>query len=554
MTAFDQMTISAQNLRRRWPYTYALFIGILGLLVLVRLFAQQATPVDLSTLLLFTVTALIVSYFKVPICRTNPEHLLDGPSRLTALCDVELALDGAILLGATLVGGPAFGGWVAFVTELVMPMVPMPWEPPVSIDLAQPTSDGPNPSPLPSKDPPAERRPAKHSAPDAPRTLDKANALWRRLASFRQRPPSLPSRSHRQHIPCGWRTSALDNVAIGLLNGGRNVVAVGASWLAYRAMGGTIAPTTVDTPLALALIVLCVVYTFALKLCLWPALVLQGVPPLQALESQITPSTLMIELLPLPTALLVSATFVELGWLFFLILASVFIGLGAVMRQMLETIRTMRQQMDILSFTQRVRQAIIDTPQEVDDLCALAYPLCTEIAQSYKFELGLHDRTLTHVHIRVAVDDCLSLPPMRIPVTPLWAWLSERQEPLLVKTEAQFAALPFTLPPLGKGKAPRSAMFVPLPRPSQQQQMFSIRARRGSTDKANSGEPLANDLRKAVRHSAPHPAEHPLGAIVLQSPYPNAFSAQDVTRIAVIAEQLGSAIQKTRPADARASS
>ena len=56
-----------RGIRHRLAYLYAILTGIIGLFILVRLFMQQTLSIDLETLLAFSLTAVIVSYFRVPL-------------------------------------------------------------------------------------------------------------------------------------------------------------------------------------------------------------------------------------------------------------------------------------------------------------------------------------------------------------------------------------------------------------------------------------------------------------------------------------------------------
>ena len=435
--------MTTQGVHRRWSYIYALLIGVLGMITLTYLFARQAQPVDRATLLLFTVVAVVVSYFKVPI---NGE-------------EVSLSLGGAVLLGATLVGGAALGGWAAFITGLV-----------TSIEA-----------------------------------IDRVS-VWRLYPFSTQRPA---------HIR--W----IDRTATALLNSGRNVIAVAVAWWAYQGMGGRPSPVAMDPALPVALIVMCVVYTLVRTLVSCPAQILRSATPLRELANVANATALLAELVPLPVSLLISSTFVALGWSFFLILALTFIGTGAVMRHMLDSIRAVREQITALSFGNQIREAITGTPREVHALCTLAYELVRENVPSAKFEMGLYDPALAHVNMQIAVHDGQELPPMRVPLTPLWQWLSELEEPVLVRRPEDFDSQILPLPPIrpGIGDAkplePQSAMFLSLPRISDEQE--------------------------EIEAVAP-----PLGAMVLQSPRPNAFGPQDMAQVAIIGQQVGIAIQRTQ--------
>jgi hypothetical protein len=469
--------------RRRWFHIYALLTGVLGVSILALLFVHQDTPLDLPALLLFTLVALIVSYFKIPIGRR----------------DIELGLDGAVLLGATLVGGAAFGGWTAFVTGLIP--------------------------------------------------------------------------SFRPHMR--W----VDRSATALLDSGRKVIAVSVAWLAYQGMGGRLSPI-VDTQEALALIVLCTVY--GVLHCLWsvPARRLESAPSRQTLGSLIDLTTLMVELLPLPIALLISVTFVRLGLSSFLVLALVFIGLSAVMRRMQETMNGLQAQIDALTLADRLQQAITDCPRQVDALCALGYDFCTHVVATPRFEIGLFESVAartkiasgqetedplslptpsspTHVRIPVSVDGSARLPAMRIPITPQWLWLSERREPYLGESEAHLARLPFALPPIERTHEIRSALLVPLQHTSPREDLSPEAVAPPGTQATDTreAEPKAVGRQATEGQAAAGPAAKgpqnglscaSFGAIVVGSPHPNAFSPRDARHIVLIADRLSTAILKAQ--------
>jgi hypothetical protein len=458
---------------QHWTYLYALFSGLLGMIILLRLFACQAMPVDLPTLLVFSSLSLIVAYFAVP---------LSGQA-------VELGFDGPLLLGAALIGGPAFGGWTAFITGLAAAIKPTnlfaaPFQPPIAQAVL--------PAPL----------------------LTPASLIYRRR-----------------------EVRGVDRAAAALLASGRNVMAVSLAWWAYAGVGGKTAPAAVDTSLALALIVFFVIY--ALLRCLWllPLRILQSPAPRQVWAAMVEPATLAIELAPLPTAFLIATTYLQLGWSSFLVLALVFTGVGAVMQQMHQEINRASRQIDVLNLALQVQQAVLYAPLQVSELCALAYRLCAQSVPLAKFEMGLYESALgseidptpgayaiDHVHLQVATDGATVMPPMRIPLTPLWSWLSEQRAPLLVESREQLEALPFDLPPLEQKHPPQSAILIPLLR----------------LPLASPGQPQAAD----GEPDAPLPPA--LGGIVIQSPHKNAYQAQDAQHIAVIAGQISLAIQKAQ--------
>jgi len=418
--------MAGTGLRDRLTYFYALLTGTIGLVILIRLFAEQVTAIDLATLLAFTLTALILSYFRVPIGKAEGE----------------LGLDGAIVLGATLAGGPALGGWVAFVTGLVTNL------------------------PLSGKSAPAQRR--------------------------------------------GWVSSA----STALLDGGRNAIATALAWWAYQGLEGGAVPTTVGMLEALSVVVLCVTFAVVRGVWQWPLRLVQGRSAPSELATLSSLSAIVLELIPLPVALLIAATFVVLGWSFFLLLVLVLAGLGALLRQMLVQVYDLQDQLDTLQLTNELRETIAAAPPEVGTLCTLAYELCQRLVPAPKFELGLYDVDWLHVNIQVSVNKDTKLPPMRIPITPQWAWLGECSEPQLLLDRAQLAQLPFSLPPIGEDQSPQTAMFVPI-----------------------TGSQTEED---------DNPSPPSIGGIILTASRPDAFTGQDLAHVAVVAELISSAIQRAR--------
>jgi hypothetical protein len=260
-----------------------------------------------------------------------------------------------------------------------------------------------------------------------------------------------------------------------------------------------------------------VTYAAVRHLWEWPVLALQSQTPIRQLSNQIRLDDFLIELAPLPIALLTAATFVKLGWSFFLLLAFVFAGLGAIMKQMLEMMRIMQRRITALKITNQIMESIVDTPAERDALGALAHQLCKQIVPSPKIELGLYNDAHTHVNIRVSLDNEARTPVMHIPLTPLWEWLDGRQEPYLAQSKTQLAQLLFSLPPISKDRIPQTAMFVPI--------LSSVQ------------DEIKDD--QTIRRPA-------IGGIVLQSPHPDAFASQDMAHIVAIADQIGAAIDRAQ--------
>ena len=435
----------SRDLGQRVSYLYALLTGIVGLLTLIWLFMHPAISVDLATLLAFTLVAILLSYFRIPIGKTG-----------------EVGLTGAVLLGAALVGGPAWGGWAGFITGLVTGLIALP----------------------------------------------------------------TPPTGREQWAP---------KAATALFDGGRNTLAVAIAWWAYQGVGGNRVPLSLDSMQTLAVIVLCLTYASIRCLWLWIALVLRRTAVGQPRGGMLTPTCFLAEVLPLPTSVLVAATFVWLGWPYFLLLAFLFISLSALMHRMVESLYALQEQAALLRTIGQIEDRIARTPEAIAPLSSLAYEVCEQIAPCDKFELGLYDASYTHVHIQVSTENGTRLPPMHIPVTPKWEWLSELTATQYLDNQEQIEQLPFSLPPLGRDRVPCSALFVPIPSPSAQaaavpEAPSGTAADDGSIDNGASGK------------EAPLPS--PIGAMVLLSAQAEAFSKRDAYLVAILAAQLAPALAR----------
>jgi hypothetical protein len=431
----------SKDLGRRVTYLYALLTGITGLFALLWLFVHPATSVDLATLLAFTLFAVLLSVFRIPVGAIG-----------------EVGLAGAVLLGAALVGGPAWAGWVGFITGLFTGLI-------------------------------------AHPAPPASREQ--------------------------------WAATA----TTALFDGGRNTLAVAVAWWAYRGLGGRPIPLAIDTTQTLAVVVLCLTYASMRCLWLWMALLLRRTADGQSRRGLLTPACFLAELFPLPTSVLVAATFVWLGWPYFLLLALLFIGLSALGRRMVESLHDQQEELALLRESGQIKDWIADTPDATVSLGNLACQICERFAPCEKLELGLYNASYTQVYIQVSMESGTRLPPMHIPITPKWEWLSELDAPQCLRDPQQIDQLPFSLPPLGQNRAPRSALFVPIPAPAAENTPIPEAA-------------LGIDTRENGNGAKVPAQASPIGAIVLLSAQAGAFSERDVYLVGVLAAQLTPALAR----------
>ncbi len=411
------------DFRQRLAFIYALLIGVVGVLTLVWLLQYQTASFDLLALLAFTLLSIIVSYFRIPI----------GPD------SAELSVDGTILLGAMLTGGPVIGGWAAFITGLVL---------------------------------------------------------------------SIHPQAKRLTAPLSW----VEQAALSALNSGRNVIAIGAAWVIFYWLGGTLNPARFKPTIILALLLMCIVYILTRLLIVWLLGIFVGSRLLQSFFMTVNADQFLIELLPLPLALAFSPFFVRFTWTRFLILALLFIGNGMLLYQLTRQIQHAQNQIETLRMRQKIEQALADLASSTGTLCSLAHRFCQEIVQAY-CEIGIFNAALSQVQVAISSDVQTSQPSMYIPMTALWAWIGNLNRPQVLSVPEELDTLPFPLPRLPKGTSARSALLIPI-----------------------------CDPKSAVEK----PTHIPLGGILLLSESPQAFDPTIVERLTVLADLIGVTLRRMR--------
>lgn len=150
--------------------------------------------------------------------------------------------------------------------------------------------------------------------------------------------------------------------------------------------------------------------------------------------------------------------------------------------------------------------AILRAPLDVDQLCATAYEQANKIVDARSFHLGLFEKD--GLVLRFWVHNGERRPPQSFPGgqdTGLIGWMRANQQPLLVRDfTVEMDELP-AKPRYIAENPPRSAIFVPL---------------------------LAGD--------------EVVGSMSVQHPEPNAFTQSDLQAMAILANQVASAIVNAR--------
>jgi hypothetical protein len=199
------------------------------------------------------------------------------------------------------------------------------------------------------------------------------------------------------------------------------------------------------------------------------------------------------------------------------------------MRRMLDIIGALRKERDTLAFASYVHRAFAMAPADIQALCDVAYQLCAEWVPSARFEIGLYNTTEEDLHIVLAVHDetpaleenpakgngqPTRLPPMRVPVPPLWEWIRERFPTDVVIAMEGIDDVPAAAP---QQESTRSLLIAPL-----------LQSRGTAEQESPNGHEV-------------HPAL--VGAILLHAPLLTEYEEQDTATVGIVSEALSSALQ-----------
>ena len=220
---------------------------------------------------------------------------------------------------------------------------------------------------------------------------------------------------------------------------------------------------------------------------------------------------LAAEFAPLPAAWLGAAIYTRLTFGYFLLACVILCATAVTVRRASLNIQRQRRSVRELAQLNQVSRAIIRSSLDVEALCELVYREASKLVDTSSFHLGLFDPEGDEYTLVVRVQDRVRLPPLtvRLPAGDgIIGWMRETGRALLVHDfAAEMERLP-ARPRYQSERPPRSGIYVPL---------------------------IADD---AV-----------IGTISIQSYQPNAFDADDMRLLSLIADQAAVAIAKARAFD-----
>ncbi|MEJ2209337.1 MAG: GAF domain-containing protein [Anaerolineae bacterium] len=238
----------------------------------------------------------------------------------------------------------------------------------------------------------------------------------------------------------------------------------------YLRLGGSLPLVTLDGRAVLAAGALFVTW-FALDRLAWAIwdYVEGGIRPLRVFLREALPDALLVELLPLPFAIIVALVYTRLGWPSFLLLAVLVVAISVLVRRWADARRALVQRVAELSIVERIGRAIVEAELDVDDLAQLMYEYAGQVADATIFHLGLFDSDQKGEHLsytlRLWIREGQRLPEQTFELRPgvgLVTWMRETKEPLLVRDfPRDLDALP-ARPAYVSDNPPRSALYVPL--------------------------------------------------------------------------------------------
>lgn len=217
---------------------------------------------------------------------------------------------------------------------------------------------------------------------------------------------------------------------------------------------------------------------------------------------------LSAEIATLPVSWLAAAIYQQLGMGYFLLGSVILVSTSLTVRRGSLNIQRQRRSVSELAKLNQVSRAIIRSGLDVEALADLIYGEASKLVDTTSFHLGLFEPHGDQYTLLVRVQDRVRLPPLTVPVPAgdgIIGWMRETGRALLVHDfQEEMERLP-ARPRYQSDRPPRSGIYVPL---------------------------IADD--------------EVIGSISIQSYRPNAFDADDMRLLSLIADQAAVAIARAR--------
>jgi serine phosphatase RsbU (regulator of sigma subunit)/putative methionine-R-sulfoxide reductase with GAF domain len=260
------------------------------------------------------------------------------------------------------------------------------------------------------------------------------------------------------------RLTARSLILLPLFNAGLKAWIALVGGALYARLGGTLPLRGLDSRTALAAGALCLAWFVLdhLGWAMWEYLD-GGQEQLRSFVRQAFPDALLIELLPLPFAMIVALVFTRLGWGAFLLLALLVVIIAVLVRRWADARSALVQRVAELSIVERIGRAIVEAELDVDELAQLMYEHACQVVDATIFLLGLFEGDEYHLKLWMRAGERLPAQTFQLkPGLGLVNWMREAKEPILVRDfPRDLESLP-AQPISISEDPPRSALYVPL--------------------------------------------------------------------------------------------
>jgi serine phosphatase RsbU (regulator of sigma subunit) len=381
----------------RRSFFYESVVGLLGLVLLVA-FSPRWPPAAMSwPLVVFILLSVLVKRAGFYVAPPATHSLV-----------------GIVDLAALLLFGPALGGWVAVLSDLIY----------------------------------LELHAVRYHAPDWAYQLADRLELVRPLMAGPVRNPVDASTSYEAFLFTPIFSSGL-----------KGLMALGAGFV-YRSLGGAYAPITLSWRDVLPLGGLFVTW-FLLDHVAWGlrAYLRNGREGLETFLRRVLIASLLVELLPLPISLVIVAVYAGLGTLIFLLLALALIAAAHTVQRLVKAQHRLRSRIAELTTFETLGRSIVRAQLDVDQLCELVYEYSSRVTDTRTFVLELVDEQREEVRLAILIENGIRHEPRTIPLTGLARWMGQTRRPLLIRDLAR-EPLPFEGQVIGQPC--RSAAFLPM--------------------------------------------------------------------------------------------